>query len=449
MLRRELRPMLALAGPVVLAELGWMAMGLVDTMMVGRLGPEAIGAVGIGSSIYFVLAIFGIGLLLGLDTLVSHAFGAGRLEDCHRSLLHGVALAAALTVPMTLILLGGSRTLHLWGFDEEVLRLTVPYLEIITLSTLPLLLYASFRRYLQAMGIVLPVMFALVSANVVNVVTNWMLVFGNLGAPALGVSGAGWATLLSRSYMALVLAAAIVYHNRRLPIRLWRIGWRLEAVRMMALLRLGFPAALQVTLEVGVFAAATVLAGQLDPASLASHQIALNIASFTFMVPLGVGSAGAVRVGQAVGRRDPSGASRAGWTALVIGTSFMACSALAFVTIPEPILRVFTDDRGVLATGVALLLVAAVFQLFDGVQGVATGILRGLGDTRTAMRWSLAGHWLLGLPLGYTLCFIVGVGVVGLWVGLSTGLILIGVMLLGAWRRGVRALHAERSVAAR
>jgi multidrug resistance protein, MATE family len=206
------------------------------------------------------------------------------------------------------------------------------------------------------------------------------------------------------------------------------------------LLALGLPAALQLTLEVGVFAAATVLAGQLVPAALAAHQIALNIAGFTFMVPLGLASAGAVRVGHAVGRLDPAGAARAGWTALFLGAAFMLTAAAIFLLMPGRLIGAFTSSAAVLDYGVALLAVAAVFQLFDGLQGVATGILRGLGDTRTPMLWNLAGHWFIGLPVAYLLAFTLGFGVIGLWWGLSLGLIICGVALVVAWWRRIHAL---------
>ena len=440
--RREVKPMIALAVPVVVAELGWIAMGIVDIGMVGRLGAEAIGAVGVGSMLFMTLAVFGIGFLLGLDTLVSQAFGAEKLEDCHRWLVHGAALSIVLTMPMTLLARIGAASLHVWGFDPEVLRLTIPYLEVVAWSALPLLLYATFRRYLQSMNVVLPVMFALVSANLINVLANWILIFGHLGAPALGVNGAGWATCISRVYMATVLLATILYRNARDRSGLWSVPLKLDLARMRRLIGLGFPAAVQVTLEVGVFAAVTALAGRLAPASLAAHQVALNVASVTFMVPLGVASAGAVRVGQAVGRRDAAGASQAGWAALLLGVLFMGCAALVFLALPEPILRLFTSEPAVVATGVSLLWIAAGFQLFDGVQGVATGLLRGLGDTRTPMLWNLAGHWCLGLPMGYVLCFVVGWGVIGLWVGLSAGLILVGLALLETWVRRARDLPA-------
>jgi MATE family multidrug resistance protein len=434
--------MLLLAVPVVFAELGWVTMGLVDTLMVGGLGPEAIGAVGIGSSLFMGVSIFAMGLLLGLDTLVSHSFGAGRIEDCHRWLVHGVVLSVLLTIPVMLILRGLSSALGAWGLNPAVLQLLGPYLSVLTWSVLPLLLYASFRRYLQGMGLVRPVMFALFAANVVNLVVNWLLIFGRLGAPALGVRGAAWATVISRIGMAGMLLAVILERERGRRPGLFATPLRVELARMRRLVSLGLPAASQVTLEVGVFAAATALAGRLAPAALAAHQIAISIASFTFMVPLGVASAGAVRVGQALGRRDPAAAARAGWTALLFGTFFMGCAAAAFVLVPRLLIGAFTPDAAVIEIGVSLLLVGAIFQLFDGVQGVATGVLRGAGDTRTPMLWNLAAHWFIGLPLGYSLCFTAGYGVVGLWWGLSTGLIICGIALLAVWSRRVQRLAA-------
>jgi MATE family multidrug resistance protein len=454
-LRQEFGPMLTLAVPVVMAELGWMTMGLVDTLMVGRIGPEAIGAVGIGSSLFMGVCIFAMGLLLGLDTLVSHAFGAGRIDDCHRWLGYGVALSLLLSIPVTVVVLALSSALAHWGLHPTVLALVQPYLDILAWSVPPLLLYASFRRYLQGMGVVRPVMVALVLANVLNAFVNWLLIFGHLGAPALGVRGSAWATVGARVVMAGVVFAVIVCRERRLvrdaTTRMRRrrdrrasgpVDWpRLDLAPMRRLLALGLPAASQVTLEVGVFAAATALAGRLAPSALAAHQIGINLISLTFMVPLGVASAGAVRVGHAVGRGDREAAKRSGWTAILFGVLFMSCSAAAFLFVPRLLIGAFTADPIVLAIGVSLLFVGAIFQLFDGVQAVSTGVLRGLGDTRTPMFWNLAGHWFIGLPLGYTLAFVVGLGVIGLWWGLSTGLIICGVALVTVWARRVATLQ--------
>lgn len=439
-LRSELRPTVALAWPVVVAELGWMFMGIVDTIMVGRLSPEAIGAVGLGSSVFVALAIFGMGLLLGLDTFIAQSFGAGDIHDCHRWLFHGIYLALFVSGPVMLATWAIAGTMPRWSLHPRVLELAQPYLVAVTWSTVPLLAYAACRRYLQALNLVRPIMFVLITANLLNVVVNWLLIFGHVGLPALGTLGAAWATVLSRVYMAAALVAIIVWHERRERLGLFTTSLRLDAARLVRLARLGVPAATHLTAEVGVFAAVTALAGRLDPISLASHQIALNVAGVTYMVPFGIASAGAVRVGQAVGRRDAHAASRSGWTAIAIGMAFMACASLTFLLLPTPIIRLFSADAAVIATGISLLAIAAAFQLFDGLQGVTTGVLRGVGDTRTAAISNLAGHWLLGLPAGYLLCFGLGWGVLGLWVGLSIGLVSVAVVLVRAWARHVSAL---------
>ncbi len=432
--------MLGLAVPVVLAEAGWVTMGIVDTIIVGPLGPAAIGAVGVGSILFLALAIFGMGLLLGLDTLVSHACGAGRLDECHRWLLHGLLLALIMAPLLSALAWLAIAWLPHWGLTPEVLTLTLPYLRVITWSLLPLLLYACFRRYLQALGIVAPITFALVSANVINAAAAWALVYGHLGLPAMGTTGSAVATVLSRVYLAAVLLVSVVAYDRRHHISLFSVSWSPKRRSLVRLLRLGLPAATQVTLELGAFAAASALAGRLDPVSLASHQIVLNLASLTFMVPLGVAAAGAVRVGQAIGRRDAQAAARSGWVALLLGTGFMAIAAVAFVAAPRLLIGAFTASQEVFVVGRRLLIVAGIFQLFDGLQGVSTGVLRGLGDTRTPMVSNLVGHWMLGLPIGYALCFWAGWGVVGLWVGLSLGLIAIGLTLVITWHRRISQL---------
>lgn len=443
--RRELRPLLALAGPVVLAEIGWMAMGVVDTLMVGPLGPVAIGAVSVGTGLFNVVGIFGIGLLLGLDTLVSQAHGAGHDEDARHSLRQAVYLSLLLGPLLATLILLLLALLPRFGVQPDVRAAAGPYLQALVWSVVPLLFYGAFRRYLQGVGRPGVVMFALLSANVVNAGGNWLLVYGNWGLPRLGVAGSGWATCLARLYMALVLLLAIIWPEPRTLGGLLRgvphIGLRVDLPRIRNLLRLGLPAAGQIALEIGVFSAATLLASRLAPIALAAHQIALNLAALTYMVPLGVASAGAVRVGHAIGRRDPSGAQQAGWLAIGLGAGFMLCAGIVFAAAPRALLQGFTKDAQVLTLGTALLLVAAVFQLFDGLQTVTTGVLRGAGDTRTPMLTNLLGHWVMGLPLGYLLCFRAGWGVIGLWIGLSLGLFIVGMALLFVWSRRARVLQ--------
>ena len=415
-----------------------MSMGLVDTVMVGRLGPAAIAATGMGSGVFTAIVIFGMGLMLGLDALVSRATGAGRPDECVHWLHQGLVLALCVAPFVMLLTWAAFATIDAWGLNAQIRILAGPYLQVIALSALPLLLYAAFRRYLQGIHVVRPIMFALVSANLVNVVANAALIYGRLGAPALGVTGSAWATCIARVYMAVFLYLAIRREHRRSGASHPQVPFILDSARLRRLLALGAPAAAQITLEVGVFALATALAARLDPVSSASHQIALNIASVVFMVPLGLSSAGAVRVGHAVGARDIQRARRAGWTALALGGLVMTVLGLMLYLFPVPMLSAFTTDARVLDIGARLLAIAAAFQVFDGTQAVATGVLRGLGDTRTPMVMNVIGHWLLGLPVGYALCFRLGWGVAGLWIGLSIGLVFCAIVLMATWIRRTR-----------
>lgn len=436
----EGRPMLRLALPLVLAELGWMTMAIVDTMMVGRQAhsAEAIGAVSLGSILFNSAAIFGTGLMLGLDTLISHSYGAGDVEDCHRSLVNGVYLSLAITPVLMGVIRLFEPILRSLDIQSSVLNQAIPYLRTLNWGTLPLLLYFVFRRYLQGMNLAKPVMFALVSANLINLVGNWALIYGHLGFPAMGTVGSGWSTCFARLYMSVVLLVYALYYDHRNKTGLRNAARLPNFPRVWQLVYLGLPAATQFGLEVGVFAVATTLIGRLGAVALASHQVALNTASLTYMVPLGISAAAAVRVGQALGRKDGHAASRAGWTAMLLGTGFMSCMAIAFLVMPRAIVRIYTPDPALIPAASALLFVAAFFQLFDGMQTVATGALRGAGDTRTPMMCHLIFYWLIGLPLGSFLCFRMGWGAPGMWAGLCVALILIGSALLYFWRRKER-----------
>ena len=449
-IRTEFVPMLRIAVPVVMAELGWMAMGVVDTVMVGGIGPEAISAAGVGNAMHIAFAIFGMAVMLGLDTLVSQAYGARDIRACHRWFFDGLTLAGLMAVPIMTLLLLVWFAIPWLGFHSAVRPLLESYFGVLILSTPFLLAYAVCRRYLQGMHAAMPVMFALVTANLINALGNWVLIYGHYGFPALGVAGSAWATVISRAYMLGSLLFAVWWIDRKRTREahiddrhgLWHVDRAFDASRLRRLLALGLPAASQVGAEVGVFALATALSGMLDPISSASHQIALNMAGVAFMIPLGLGSAGAVRVGHAVGAGDRPRAAAAGWTAILLATLVMVASGLTFVLIPEWLIGLFSTDPSVLSVGTSLLLLAAVFQLFDGIQGVITGTLRGLGDTRTPMTVNLIAHWLFGLPISYVLCFVVGWGVWGLWIGLSLGLIITGVILFWVWT--VKIAHYVR-----
>jgi MATE family multidrug resistance protein len=426
----EIAQMVRLAAPIMMAELGWMAMGIVDTMFVGRVSAEALGAISLGTIVFYGVGMTAAGLLLGLDTLVSQSFGAGDKRDCRKSLIASLWLALLLLPLVMGSVFAILPLLAHWGVDRGVLRETGPYVTVLAWSAPPLLLYFALRRYLQATNRARPVMAAFLLANVVNLIGNWLFVAGNVGVPKMGASGAAWATLVSRVVMATVLMWVLWKEIPDLEHDSWAPDW----LRVKELLRLGGPAAGQIAFEVAVFAVVTVLVSKTTAAALAGHQIALTTVSTTFMMPLGISSAAAVRVGHALGRKDAWGASRAGWTALGLGASVMGTAGFVLLVFPMAVARLFTTEPEVLTMGAALLRIAAFFQLFDGLQVVATGALRGAGDTRMPMLAHFTGYWAIGLPAGAYLCFSKGWGAPGLWAGLSGGLILIGIFLTLVWR---------------
>lgn len=428
-----LRDLVRLAAPIIVTELGTVANGFVAVLIAGRLGAEEIGAVGLGNILFGAVSVFGQGLVLGLDPLVAQAYGARRLEDCRFWLTQAVLLVLAAAVPLVLVLGGMAHVLSVWGIEPSTAGLTQVFLGVRAWSVVPALLFAAFRRYLQAMNHARPIALIMVLSNLLNLVCAIALVRGVGPLPGLGAVGIAWAALVSSVSAAaglgwvVRLVASDQLAQRPQP------DWRFDIGALRQLLGLGLPASLQLTLEVGVFATATALASRLDVDSLAAHQIVLQTTTLAWVVTVGIGTAGAVLVGQGIGSGDRQLARRRGWVALGTGVAFMVCAAGTMVLLPGPILGLFTDDPGVVAIGRQLLLVAAAFQIFDGLQAVATGVLRGAGDTRTPAITNLAAHWLLGLPLGYVLCFNLGQGVIGLWIGLSVGLIIVAAVLVPTW----------------
>ncbi|PYT70502.1 MAG: MATE family efflux transporter [Acidobacteria bacterium] len=403
-LRHELRPTIRLALPLVLAEIGWMSMGIVDTVMVGHLpdSARAIGSVSISSNLFNVLAFFGRGLLIGLDTLVALAFGAGRREDCHRSLVNSIYLSMVMTPFLMTAVWFFNPLLRRLHIDPQVAALAVPYMEALAFGLFPLLLYFAVRRCLQAMNMAQPIAFALVSANIVNALFNWVLIYGKWGAPAMGVVGSGWSTAISRVYLAAVLVSYLLWYDRRHRTELLKTPVNIDFLRIRRLISLGV--------------------------------------AFTYMVPLGISSAAAVRVGHAIGRGRPDSAGDAGYTAILLGAGFMTLAAVALLVFPRWIARMYTPDETVIRSTSLLLIAGAAFQLFDGIQTVATGALRGAGETRTPMICHFTAYWVIGLPLGAWLCFGRDWGALGIWSGLSLALILIGIVLLFAWRHTVQRM---------
>lgn len=431
----EVLAVLRLALPLVAAELGWMLQGIVDTIMVGRM-PEAASAIGgsaVGASVFYTTGIFFGSLLLGMDPLVSQAFGAGRLRDCHRTLVNGLWLMLGLSPVLMAIVLGMIPVLTAMGLHPAVVAQADPFMRALVWGTPPLLLFFALRHYFQCLNYAKMVMFILLTANLVNWFLNWVLIFGQLGAPAMGVRGSAWSTVIARVYMLALAVAYLLYVDRRDRLGLFTVSLRPALAEMRLIIRYGLPAAVQMGLELAVFLIAALLIGKLGPVPLAGHQIALMVVAFTYMVPLGIGAAAAVMVGQAIGAGDMGSARRAGWISIALGAAFMSCCGVVLITAPRAVVRIFTADPAVVAAGTSLVMVGAAFQLFDGIQTVATGALRGAGETRLPMFTFLFGYWSLGVPLGWWLAFRGGWGAKGLWVGFCAALISIGLVLLGVW----------------
>jgi MATE family multidrug resistance protein len=417
-----------LAAPVVLVQVGLMAMGVADTIMVGRVSADALAAAALGNLFFINVSFFAMGTLMALDPLVAQALGARDEPSVARAMQRGLVLALALSVLTSLALMSAEPVFVALRQPPEVIPDASRYVWITVSSVVPFLAFIVFRQSLQAMHRVAPIVVTIVGANLANVFFNWVLIYGRLGSPAMGVAGAAWATTLSRWLMALGLLALAWREVRPhlLPIRV-------DAIRsgpILRMFRLGAPIGLQMTLEVSAFGLIGLLMGVLGTIELGAHQIAINLAATTFMVPLGVGAAAAVRVGRAVGAHDPRAARRAAKTALFLGVSFMCLTAIVFVSMPAPLARIFTSDTRVLAVTIQLIPIAGVFQVFDGIQAVAAGVLRGIGDTRAPLIVNLFGFWLLGVPISVYLCFQTEARATGLWWGLVAGLGAVAVFLV-------------------
>jgi MATE family multidrug resistance protein len=441
--------MTRLAMPIVLAQVGLMSMGVVDTVMVGRVSAVALAAVALGNLYFYTVSTAAAGTLLVLDPIVSQAAGA---RDAHRIALgvqRGLVLAVLLTAPTILMLWPVRFVLAVFRQPPELIALATSYVRISIVGVLPFLAFVVLRQSLQALHRVRALVAIVVIGNLMNAALNWVFVYGHLGAPPMGVAGSAWATIASRGAMTLLLFAAgwPVLRGALVP-------WRREALHLgplVGMLRLGWTIGLQQVLEFGVFAAIGLLMGLLGTPEMAAHEIALNLASLTFMVPLGFGAAAAVRVGRAVGEGDRFAARERARTALVCGVGFMLFAAVTMLAIPGVIAAAYTNQPLVASIAASLIPIAGMFQLFDGIQAVSAGVLRGLGDTRAPFVINLAGFWLCGFPVSVALAFGTPLRALGLWWGLVAGLAVVATLLVLRVRSRLRGAlvqveHAAEAV---
>jgi MATE family multidrug resistance protein len=434
--RQELRALLTLATPIVVIQVGVMFMGVVDTLMVGHLSAQALAAVAIGNLYFFGAAILAQGILHVLDPLVAQSVGAEDHFAIARALQRGIVLACFLAIPISLLMLPVQPLMLLAGQPVDVVPLVRDYVWWMIPGTAPLFVFVVLRQTLQAMHHTRSIVWCIVLANLINALLNWVLIFGHAGVPQLGVVGAALATTASRWFMALLLVGLSWSRLRR-----YLQPFRRESVAPVPVLRmlaLGLPIGSQMLLEFGAFAAIALLMGRLGTIQVAGHQVAINLASLTFMVPLGISSAAAVLVGNAVGRGDAIGARRSARTALICGAAFMSMTALIFLLFPHFLAGLYTTDIAVLAVAISLIPVAGVFQVFDGLQAVGAGVLRGLGDTRAPMLINILGFWLFGMPVSIYLGFSAGLGPRGLWWGFVAGLGAVALLLLYRIRKRLR-----------
>jgi MATE family multidrug resistance protein len=436
-LRDEARRLARLAVPVALAQLAIMGMGFVDLLMVGRVSVDALAAVAIANPWQFGTLLFANGLLMGLDPIVSQAHGARDGKRAALALQQGVVLGLLMSPLVIFAWTQTEEALILLGQDARLAHDAERFL-LVQIPSVPFFLtYAALRQYLQGREIVRPVLWVVLLGNVVNAFANWVLVFGHLGAPPLGLVGSGIATSLTR--IAMFGAGIALVVGARLHEGAW-LPWSRRAFDgpgLRALLAIGFPIALQMLLEMWAFSGSTLIAGRLGAESVAAHSLVMNLASITFMVPLGIAQGTAVRVGNLIGAGALAQSQRAAWLGIAMGGGFMTLSALGFVLARDLLPRLYTPEAAVIAAAATILPIAGAFQIFDGTQSVASGVMRAMGRPGPAALFNLFGYWALALPLGGWLALGTSAGLAGLWWGLCAGLVAVAIgLVLWIWRGG-------------
>jgi multidrug resistance protein, MATE family len=441
----ELRALGKLAMPIVVIQVGLMFMGVVDTIMVGHVSAAALAAVALGNLYFFAAAIFGMGVLLALDPVVSQAVGAHDDVAIARAVQRGFVISLLLAIFVSSVLPTAGSVLTYLRQPVDVVPLAHTYIMAAIPGVAPFFFFVVLRQTLQAMHKTMAIVITIVVANLANAFINWVLIFGKLGAPALGVLGASIATSISRWIMFFMIAL-LSWRS----IEKYVHPWRKESFALLPLkrmLQIGAPIGVAYFLEYANFGVIALLMGLLGTTEVAGHQIAINLASLTFMVPAGVSAAATVLVGNAIGRGDAPAARRAAKASLVAGGGFMITSAIVFLAFPEFLARLYTNDANVLAIAFTLLPIAGLFQVFDGLQVVGAGVLRGAGDTHAPMIIGLLGFWLIGMPVSVYLGLNTTLRSAGLWWGLVFGLAAVAIFLLlrirHRFKQELRRLHVD------
>lgn len=431
-IRSEIRENLHLAVPVMLSQLGHVLMGVADNIMVGRLGATALAAAGLANVIFNVFLLFGIGMSYAITTLVAQADGARDTGGVIRVFRHGLVINIATAAVLALIVFGGKNLLYFMGQPPEVVALSIPYLDIVTLSIVPVLLFQTFRQLSEGLSNTRVALVAVLGANVLNIFLNYLLIYGNAGLPALGLNGAGYATLIAR----VCMSAGIAWYVYQAPFfRAYRSGFQFRDFSkklFSRMLHLGVPAGMQFIFEVAAFDFSLVMMGWLGTQALAAHQIAINLATISYMTTSGLAAAATIRVGRAWGRNDLAQARFAAFTIIKMALVWMLVWAAVFILGRSFLPTLYLADPDVIALAAPLIVIAGLFQLSDGLQVVSVGALRGLQDVKIPSLLIFISYWVVALPLGYWMAFGLGMGAIGIWWGLLVGLTLVALAV--TWR---------------
>lgn len=418
-----------LAYPVVLSQLGHILVSVFDSLMVGQVGTLPLAAASLGNSIFTVIMVFGLGISLSITPLIAAADGRRNYTRISLLLLNGLVSNVLLGVLLFILGYLFSPYVSVLNQPEQVVQLAIPYLNILFLSMVPFMVFQAFRQFAEGLSLTKQAMYISIAANALNIFLNYLLIFGKWGFPELGLVGAGIATLISRVVMALMMAGWVMYHQRFVVFRHFLRLRHLSFIHMYRIFKIGLPISGQMLFEVGAFSASAIMIGWLGARELAAHQIAINIASVTYMMAGGIGAAATIRVGNQKGLGDFRAMRMAGYSNIAMGAAFMVLSGLLMVLFKSYIPMLYIDDRQVVELASGLLIIAALFQLSDGIQVVGLGALRGLEDVRIPSLISLIAYWVIGLPVGYLLCFKAGFGINGIWTGLLLGLTVAAVLL--------------------
>jgi len=418
-----------LAYPVIIGQLGIIMMGVVDSLMVGRLGAVPLAASSLGNSLTFILLIIGIGVSMAVTPLVAIAVGAHKFADCGIYFRQSLLVNTVFSILLTILIFFAADLVQYFDQPKEVQIQAESYMRILGFSSLPLLLFQTYKQFIEGLSVMRPAMIITLAANIVNAFTNWLLIFGNWGFPALGLNGAGWATFASRAFMALALMG-FVMNNKFF--KQYEVSFHFKSINWLIIkkiLSLGLPSGFQYFFEVGAFSFAVVMVGWLGTKQLAAHQIAISLASISFMAVLGISVAGSIRVGNAVGKKDVAETRKAGFTASLVGASIMLFAGIIFILFRNFLPTLYVNDDVVISYASSLLIIAALFQISDGTQAVGIGILRGLTDVKIPTAITFIAYWIVGLPVGYLLGFNFEYGVQGVWIGLLLGLTTSAILL--------------------